>query len=285
MTARVLDGKVLAATVKGEVARDVAALAGRGVAVGLAVVPVGEDPASAVYVRSKAKDARECGITAFDHHLPPDTSMATLLALVERLADDPAVHGILVQLPLPPHLDADRVIEPIPPTKDVDGLHPDNLGRVAQGRPRFVACTPAGCMRLLAHGGVELAGARAVVLGRSVLVGKPMAMLLTNADATVTLLHSKSRDLAGEIGRADIVVAAIGKPEFVDGAWLKDGAAVIDVGINRLADKRLVGDVAFASAAARASVITPVPGGVGPMTIASLLENTVLACERRRGAA
>ncbi len=285
MTARVLDGKALAATVKGEVARDVAALAGRGVAVGLAVVLVGEDPASAVYVRSKAKDARECGITAFDHHLPADTSMATLLALVERLADDPAVHGILVQLPLPPHLDGDQVIEAIPPTKDVDGLHPDNLGRVAQGRPRFVACTPAGCMRLLAHGGVELAGARAVVLGRSVLVGKPAALLLANASATVTLCHSRTRDLAGAVGEADIVIAAVGRTELVRGAWIKPGAAVIDVGINRQADGRLVGDVEFAAAAERAGAITPVPGGVGPMTRACLLANTVRAAELATAAA
>ncbi len=284
MTARILDGKAIAATVRGEVLARATALRERRIAPGLAVVLVGNDPASQVYVASKSKAAREAGVEPMDHRLPESTTQAELLALVARLNDDPAVDGILVQLPLPRHLNTDEVIRSIDPKKDVDGLHPTSLGLLAQGQPGFVACTPTGCMRLLREGGVTIAGARAVVLGRSVLVGKPMAMLLTNADATVTLLHSKSRDLAGEIGRADIVVAAIGKPEFVDGAWLKDGAAVIDVGINRLADKRLVGDVAFASAAARASVITPVPGGVGPMTIASLLENTVLACERRRGA-
>ncbi|HVV83789.1 MAG TPA: bifunctional methylenetetrahydrofolate dehydrogenase/methenyltetrahydrofolate cyclohydrolase FolD [Kofleriaceae bacterium] len=280
MTARVLDGKALAATLRGEVARAVAAQAQRGVAVGLAVVLVGDDPASAVYVRSKAKDAREVGITAFDHHLPADTSMAALLALVAKLAADPAVHGILVQLPLPPHLDADTVIAAIPPHKDVDGLHPENLGRVAQGRPRFVPCTPQGCMRLLAEGGVELAGARAVVLGRSVLVGKPVALLLANANATVTLCHSKTRDLAARVAEADVVVAAIGRAELVRGAWIKPGAAVIDVGINRQADGRLIGDVEFAAARERAGAITPVPGGVGPMTRACLLANTVQAAER-----
>jgi methylenetetrahydrofolate dehydrogenase (NADP+)/methenyltetrahydrofolate cyclohydrolase len=279
VTARHHDGKALAATVKGEVARDVTALAARGVTVGLAVVLVGDDPASAVYVRSKAKDARECGITAFDHKLPADTSMETLLALVARLGADPAVHGILVQLPLPRHLDADQVIEAIPPHKDVDGLHPDHLGRVAQGRPRFVACTPAGCMRLLAEGGVALEGARAVVIGRSVLVGKPAALLLANASATVTLCHSRTRDLRGVVAEADVVVAAVGKAEMVRGDWIKPGAAVIDVGINRQADGTLIGDVAFAEARERASVITPVPGGVGPMTRACLLANTVRAAQ------
>ena len=279
MTARILDGKALAAEVKGEVARDVAALAARGVTVGLAVVLVGDDPASAVYVRSKAKDARECGITAFDHHLPADTSEDTLLALVRQLGADPAVHGILVQLPLPPHLDSDRVIEAIPPHKDVDGLHPENLGRVAAGKPRFVACTPAGCMRLLASGGIEPAGARAVVIGRSVLVGKPAALLLANASATVTICHSRTRDLPAIVGEADIVIAAVGRTELVKGAWIKPGAAVIDVGINRQPDGTLVGDVEFAAARERAGAITPVPGGVGPMTRACLLANTVRAAQ------
>lgn len=279
MTARVLDGKALAAQVKQEVATRVAAVRARGVAPGLAVVLVGDDPASAVYVRAKTKDARECGIEATDHRLPADTSQAALLALVARLGADPAVHGILVQLPLPGHLDADAVIEAIPPHKDVDGLHPDNLGRVAQGRPRFVACTPQGCMRLLAVAGVELAGARAVVIGRSVLVGKPAALLLANASATVTLCHSRTRDLAATVAAADVVVAAVGKPELVRGAWIKEGAVVIDVGINRRPDGTLVGDVEYAAAAARAAAITPVPGGVGPMTRACLLENTAHAAE------
>lgn len=279
MTATILDGKLVAAQVKDEVRVRTAALAGRGITAGLAVVLVGDDPASAVYVKAKTKDAREVGIAATDHRLPADTTQAALLELVARLGADPSVHGILVQLPLPRGLDADAVIAAIPPHKDVDGLHPDNLGRVAQGRPRFTACTPAGCMRLLAHGGVELVGARAVVLGRSVLVGKPMALLLANADATVTLCHSRTRELPDLVAAADIVVAAVGRPGMVRGAWIKPGAAVIDVGINRTADGKLVGDVAYAEAVERAGWITPVPGGVGPMTRACLLENTVRAAE------
>jgi methylenetetrahydrofolate dehydrogenase (NADP+) / methenyltetrahydrofolate cyclohydrolase len=284
VTARVLDGKLIAAKVRAEVAARAAALRARGVAPGLAVVLVGDDPASAVYVRAKAKDAREVGIDTFDHKLPAETAQRDLLDLVHRLNEDPLVDGILVQLPLPKHIDTDAIIEAIRPDKDADGLHPENLGRVAQGRPRFAACTPSGCMRLLAEGGVELAGARAVVIGRSVLVGKPIALLLSNANATVTLCHSRTRDLAAEVAAADVVVAAIGKAEFVRGAWIKPGAAVIDVGINRGADGKLIGDVEYAAAAERASVITPVPGGVGPMTRAYLLENTVKACELRRGA-
>ncbi len=284
MSARILDGKALAAEVRREVSTRVAALRARGIAPGLAVVLVGDDPASAVYVRSKTKDARECGIEAFDHKLPADISQAALLALVARLGDDPAVHGILVQLPLPAHLDPDQVIDAIPPHKDVDGLHPENLGRVAQGRPRFVACTPQGCMRLLASANVELSGARAVVLGRSVLVGRPVSYLLSNASATVTLCHSRTRDLHDAVAAADIVIAAVGKPELVRGTWIKPGAVVIDVGINRMADGKLIGDVEFAVAAARAAAITPVPGGVGPMTRACLLENTVRAAELRAAA-
>ncbi len=279
MTAGVLDGKALAAEVKAGVAARVRALAAGGLTPGLAVVLVGDDPASAVYVRSKTKDARECGIDARDHRLSADVSQAELLALVARLGADPTVHGILVQLPLPRGLDADAVIESIPPHKDVDGLHPENLGRLAQARPRFTACTPAGCMRLLAKGGVTIEGARAVVLGRSVLVGKPIALLLANANATVTLCHSRTRDLAEAVASADIVIAAIGKPGLVKGAWIKPGAAVIDVGINRTADGKLVGDVEYAVAAERAAWITPVPGGVGPMTRACLLENTATAAE------
>jgi methylenetetrahydrofolate dehydrogenase (NADP+)/methenyltetrahydrofolate cyclohydrolase len=283
VTARVLDGTAIAAKVRTEVAARASALRARGVAPGLAVVLVGEDPASAVYVRAKTKDAREVGIETFDHKLPADTAQRDLLDLIHRLNEDPAVDGILVQLPLPRHLDTDAVIEAIRPDKDADGLHPENLGRVAQGRPRFAACTPSGCMRLLAEGGVELAGARAVVIGRSVLVGKPVALLLSNANATVTLCHSRTRDLPAEVAAADVVVAAIGKAEFVRGAWIKPGAAVIDVGINRGADGKLIGDVEYGPAAERASVITPVPRGVGPMTRAYLLENTVKACELRRG--
>ncbi len=285
MTARILDGKALAAKVRGEVLVRTSVLRARGIAPGLAVVLVGDDPASAVYVRSKTKDAREAGIEAFDHKLPADTSERALLDLIAALNADDRVDGILVQLPVPKHIDSERVIDAIRPDKDADGLHPDNLGRLAQGRARFAACTPSGCMRLLAEGGIEIAGARAVVIGRSLLVGKPVALLLANANATVTLCHSKTRDLAGEIARADIVVAAIGKPEMIRGAWIKEGAAVIDVGINRREDGKLIGDVEFAAAALRAAAITPVPGGVGPMTRACLLENTVKAAELRRGRA
>lgn len=283
MTAQVLDGKALAAEVKAEVTARVKSLAVRGVVPGLAVVLVGDDPASAVYVRSKTKDARECGIDARDHRLPADASPRALFDLVARLGADPSVHGILVQLPLPRGLDADAVIDAIPPHKDVDGLHPDNLGRLVGGRPRFVPCTPAGCMRLLARSGVPVEGARAAVLGRSVLVGKPAALLLAQANATVTLCHSRTRDLPELLASSDIVIAAIGKPQMIRGEWLKPGAAVIDVGINRLADGRLVGDVDYASAAARVGWITPVPGGVGPMTRAGLLENTVTAAEQATG--
>jgi methylenetetrahydrofolate dehydrogenase (NADP+) / methenyltetrahydrofolate cyclohydrolase len=283
VTALVIDGTAVAAKVRAEVAARAAVLRGKGVTPRLAVVLVGEDPASQVYVKSKTRAAVEAGVEPVDHRLAASTSEAELVALVRRLNEDREVDGILVQLPLPKHIDTDRVIRAIDPAKDVDGLHPTSLGLLAQGQPGFVPCTPRGCMRLLAEVGVALEGARAVVIGRSVLVGKPMALLLANANATVTLCHSRTRDLPGEVGRADVVVAAIGKPAFVKGAWVKPGAAVIDVGINRLEDKKLVGDVEYAPALERAGAITPVPKGVGPMTIACLLENTVDACERRRG--
>ena len=280
--ARVLDGKAVAARVRAEVAARAATRRARGLVPKLAVVLVGDDPASQVYVKSKTRAAHEAGVEPDDHRLPATTTEDELVALVRRLDDDPSVDGILVQLPLPRGIDTDRVIRAIDPAKDVDGLHPTSLGLLAQGHPGFVPCTPRGCMRLLAEAGTAFEGARAVVLGRSVLVGKPIGMLLANANATVTMCHSRTRDLAGEVGRADIVIAAIGKPELVKGAWIKDGATVIDVGINRLPDKRLVGDVEYAPAAARAAAITPVPGGVGPMTIACLLENTVTAARWRR---
>jgi methylenetetrahydrofolate dehydrogenase (NADP+)/methenyltetrahydrofolate cyclohydrolase len=283
--ARILDGKAIAARLRTDVAASATALRGRGVVPGLAVVLVGDDPASAVYVRSKTRAAREVGVEPRDHKLPPTTSQADLLALIDALNRDPAIDGILVQLPLPPPLDADAVIRAIDPHKDVDGLHPLSLGYLAQGRPVVQPCTPKGCMRLLREAGVELAGARAVVLGRSRLVGKPMALLLGNANATVVACHSKTRDVAGEVRRAEVVVAAVGHPELVRGEWIADGAVVIDVGMNRLGDGRLVGDVEFAAAAERARAITPVPGGVGPMTIACLLENTVEAAARRSPAA
>jgi len=272
VTARLLDGKALARTVREAVRAGVEGLARPP---GLAVILVGDDPASQVYVRNKEKAAAEAGVVAFDHRLPGSTSQADLLTLVERLNQDPTVDGILVQLPLPRHVDATTVLDAIRPDKDVDGFHADNLGRLAQGRPRFVAATPRGCMRLLELAGVALSGKRAVVIGRSAIVGRPMALLLLNADATVTVCHSRTRDLASEVAGADVVVAAIGRPRFVPGEWIKPGAVVIDVGINRGADGRLCGDVDTAAASERASALTPVPGGVGPMTIACLLENTL----------
>jgi methylenetetrahydrofolate dehydrogenase (NADP+) / methenyltetrahydrofolate cyclohydrolase len=283
VTAQVIDGMAIAAKLRGEVATVAAALRAKGIAPTLAVVLVGDDPASAVYVRSKTKAAREAGVEPRDHKLPATTTQTELMALVESLNRDPDVDGILVQMPLPAHLDSDAVIRALDPAKDVDGLHAHSLGLLAQGKPRFVPCTPKGCMRLLREIGVDPGGMRAVVLGRSLLVGKPIALLLQNANATVTMCHSRTRDLAGEVKRADIVVAAIGKPEMVRGDWIADGAIVLDVGINRKPDGKLVGDVEYAAAAERARAITPVPGGVGPMTIACLLENTVEAAQRRRG--
>jgi methylenetetrahydrofolate dehydrogenase (NADP+)/methenyltetrahydrofolate cyclohydrolase len=279
--ATLINGKEIAARVRAEVAADVTALKARGVTPGLAVVLVGDDPASQVYVRSKSKACREAGIEAFDHHLPATIAIEELLALVAQLNADPRVDGILVQLPLPRPLDEKRVLEAIAPEKDVDGIHADNVGRLWSGMARFVPCTPLGVMRLLAESGATLAGAEAVVLGRSNLVGKPMAALLLGAHATVTLCHSRTRDLPSVVGRADVLVAAIGKPELVRGDWIKPGATVIDVGINRGADGKLRGDVEFAAAAERARAITPVPGGVGPMTIAMLLENTARSARRR----
>jgi methylenetetrahydrofolate dehydrogenase (NADP+)/methenyltetrahydrofolate cyclohydrolase len=283
VTAAIIDGKAIAARVREGVAKSVAELATRGITPGIAVVLCGDDPASHIYVRNKHRAAAKAGVATFDHKPPADISEADLLGLVDQLNEDDAVDGFIVQLPLPAHIDATKVLDRIRPDKDVDGFHPDNIGRLAQGRPRFVAATPKGCMRLLAESGCELSGAHAVIVGRSNIVGKPMQMLLTNANATVTLCHSRTRDLGAEVARADIVVAAAGKPGLVRGAWIKPGATVIDVGTNRTAEGELVGDVEFAAAAERARAITPVPGGVGPMTIASLLENTVEAARQRRG--
>jgi methylenetetrahydrofolate dehydrogenase (NADP+)/methenyltetrahydrofolate cyclohydrolase len=277
--ARIIDGKALAAALRTEVAAKVAAA---GFTPGLAVVLVGDDPASSVYVRTKDRAAREAGIEAITIRLPDDTGQAEVLATIRALNDDPAIDGILVQLPLPRGLDTQAVIEAIDPAKDVDGFHPTNVGHLADGRPALVPCTPLGVMKMLRATGIETAGARAVVLGRSPVVGRPMARLLVAADATVTIAHSRTRDLPGECRRADILIAAIGKPEMVQADWIQPGATVIDVGINRLPDGRLVGDVAFAAAIAVAGAITPVPGGVGPMTVACLLENTLTAALRRR---
>ena len=283
MSALRIDGKAIAAKLRGEVAIAANELRARSIAPTLAVVLVGDDPASGVYVRSKAKAAREANVDVRDHKLPASTTQGELMALIAELNADPIVDGILVQLPLPPHLDSEAVIRALDPAKDVDGLHPSSLGYLAQGKPVFSPCTPKGCMRLLREVGAELTGARAVVIGRSVLVGKPIALLLANANATVTMCHSKTRDLADEVRRAEIVVAAIGRPEMIRGSWIREGAIVLDVGINRTAEGKLLGDVEFEAAAERARAITPVPGGVGPMTIACLLENTVEAARRRRG--
>tara|TARA_Y100000780_G_scaffold16082_1_gene14019 strand:- start:501 stop:1397 length:897 start_codon:yes stop_codon:yes gene_type:complete len=290
MTAEVIDGKAFAAQLRERVGVQAAKFeqqAGRKA--GLAVVLVGEDPASQVYVRSKHKATVAANMESFEHRLPADTSDADLLALVERLNNDAAVDGVLVQLPLPGHLDEQAVIAAISPDKDVDGFHVINAGRLAVGQTGFVPCTPLGCMMLLADRLGDLSGLEAVVIGRSNIVGKPMAQLLLDANATVTIAHSRTKDLPGVVRRADIVVAAVGRPEMVKGDWLKDGATIIDVGINRLppepgSDKgRLVGDVDYAAAKNVASAITPVPGGVGPMTIAVLLRNTLVAAHRNEG--
>jgi methylenetetrahydrofolate dehydrogenase (NADP+)/methenyltetrahydrofolate cyclohydrolase len=279
VSATLIDGKAVAASLRVALAGRVAALSFRP---GLAVVLVGDDPASAVYVRNKDRAAASVGIAAQTIRLPAETPQADLLARVAALNADAAVDGILVQLPLPKHIDARAVIAAIDPAKDVDGLHPVNAGRLADGDPALVPCTPLGVMKLLADAGIALRGTRALVLGRSNLVGRPVAALLLNADATVTVAHSRTRDLPEECRRADILVAAVGRPEMVRGDWLRPGAVVIDVGINRLPDGTLVGDVAFEEARQVASAITPVPGGVGPMTIACLLENTVQAALARR---
>jgi methylenetetrahydrofolate dehydrogenase (NADP+)/methenyltetrahydrofolate cyclohydrolase len=287
MTAKVIDGKAFAGRVRARVAEEVARIAAAGVVPGLAVVLVGEDPASQVYVRSKGKQTVEAGMASFEHKLPADTSEADLLAVVARLNADPKVHGILVQLPLPSHLDSDLVINSIDPAKDVDGFHISNVGLLGTGQKAMVPCTPLGSLMLLRDLHGSLSGMEAVVIGRSNIVGKPMAQLLLADSCTVTVAHSRTRDLPGVVRRADIVVAAVGRPEMVKGAWIKPGATVIDVGINRVDDgkggTRLVGDVEYASAADVAGAITPVPGGVGPMTIACLLANTLTAACRSHG--
>ena len=289
MTAAVIDGKAFAATLRarvGDLAAAFEAQAGRKA--GLAVVLVGEDPASQVYVRSKGKSTLEAGMNSFEHKLPAETSEADLLAMVEKLNADPAVDGILVQLPLPKHIDEQKVIAAINPDKDVDGFHVTNAGRLAVGQPGFVPCTPLGCLMLLKDKLGDLSGLDAVVIGRSNIVGKPMAQLLIAESCTVTVAHSRTKHLAEVVKRADIVVAAVGRPEMVKGDWIKPGATVIDVGINRVpgaeaGKTKLVGDVDYASAAEVASAITPVPGGVGPMTIAVLLRNALVAAYRNEG--
>jgi methylenetetrahydrofolate dehydrogenase (NADP+)/methenyltetrahydrofolate cyclohydrolase len=288
MGAQIIDGKAHAARVRAQVAGHVARLkADHGLTPGLAVVLVGEDPASQVYVRSKGKQTVEAGMHSVEHRLDAGVSQAELIGMVERLNADPAIHGILVQLPLPRHLDVDEVINTIDPAKDVDGFHISNVGRLATGQDALVPCTPLGCLMLLRQHLGDLSGAEAVVVGRSNIVGKPMAQLLLRDSATVTVAHSRTRDIAAVCRRADILVAAVGRPEMVTGDWIRPGATVIDVGINRVATPdgkgRIVGDVHFASAAEVAGAITPVPGGVGPMTIACLLANTLTAACRRHG--
>ena len=287
MTAKVIDGKLFAANVRAQVQVQVAKLREEhGIQPGLAVVLVGEDPASQVYVRNKHASTLEVGMASFEHRLAIDTSEADLLALVQSLNADPAVHGILVQLPLPAHLNSELIINSIDPAKDVDGFHISNVGLLGTGQKSMVPCTPLGCLMLLRDHHGSLAGLNAVVVGRSNIVGKPMAQLLLGDSCTVTIAHSRTKDLAAVCRGADILVAAVGRPEMITGDFVKPGATVIDVGINRIerdGRTKLVGDVDYASAAAVAGAITPVPGGVGPMTIACLLANTLTACCRANG--
>ena len=284
MAATIIDGKVFAATVREKVASHVDRLKGdHGITPGLAVVLVGEDPASQVYVRSKGKMTREVGMTSVEHKLPATVEQDALLKLIDQLNNDSEIHGILVQLPLPDHLDEKRVVNSVSPAKDVDGFHISNVGLLGTGQKSMVPCTPLGCLMMLREHHGDLSGMNAVVIGRSNIVGKPMAQLLLGDSCTVTMAHSRTRDLPEVVRRADIVVAAVGRPEMVPGDWIKEGATVIDVGINRIETgekTKLVGDVDFDSASQRAGAITPVPGGVGPMTIACLLANTVTACCR-----
>jgi len=281
MAATPIDGKVEAARLRAEFKGRAAALAARGRRPGLAVVLVGEDPASRVYVGNKEKACAEVGLHSEVHRLPATASQSAVEALIDRLNADPAIHGIIVQQPLPKHLEIERLIERIDVDKDVDGFHPGNLGRLVRGEARYVPCTPAGIMVLLERAGIELSGRHAVVVGRSEIVGKPMALLLIRANATVTVCNSRTRDLSAHTRAADVLVVATGKPGLVTGDMIRPGAAVIDVGINRLPDGRLVGDVDFPSAAKVAGWLTPVPGGVGPMTVALLIGNTLAGAERR----
>ncbi len=273
---KLIDGKQIAKEIRVELKKEVDALKEKtGKVPGLAVVLVGEDPASATYVRMKGKACEEAGFLSRTHRLSENTTQKELLDLVKQLNDDDEIHGILVQLPLPDGLDEQEVLYTIDPEKDVDGFHPFNVGRLMTGDPSFVPCTPRGVIELLDRSGVEIKGKRAVVIGRSNIVGKPVALLLLQKHATVTICHSRTQDLPGVVREADIVVAAVGRPEMVKGDWIKEGAIVIDVGVNRVGEKKLVGDVAFDEAKEVASLITPVPGGVGPMTIAMLLQNTL----------
>ena len=285
MPARLIDGKQISSAEQGAITEDTADFSGRtGIVPHLAAVLVGDDPASQVYVRNKERACGKCGLKSTLHQLPQETVQTQLLDLVQQLNNDPGVHGILVQLPLPDQLDATSVLDAILPAKDVDGFHPENVGLMLQGRSRFLPCTPHGVMKMLEHENIKTSGAHAVIIGRSDIVGKPMAALLIQrgVDATVTTCHSHTTDIAAVTSQADILIAAVGVPEFVTGEMIKPGAVVIDVGINRV-DNRLIGDVHFESASETASAITPVPGGVGPMTIAMLLRNTLVAAEQQTG--
>ncbi len=286
MTAKILDGKAISQSLKAKVrtATDALAAAG-GRRPGLAVVLIGADPASEVYVRNKRRSCEETGIVSVAHDLPASTTQAELVALIDRLNEDPAIDGILVQSPLPKHIDPNSVIERIDPKKDVDGFHPYNVGRLALRTPLMRSCTPYGIMIMLETTGLAPRGQNAVIVGQSNIVGRPMALELLMAGATITVCHSATKDLAGEVGRADILVVATGKPAMIPGAWVREGAIVVDVGINRMPDGKLVGDVDYEGASARASWITPVPGGVGPMTIAALMKNTLESSLARQGRA
>jgi methylenetetrahydrofolate dehydrogenase (NADP+)/methenyltetrahydrofolate cyclohydrolase len=278
--AHLIDGKAIAAKIRAEITAEAATLKSKGITPGLAVVLVGEDPASKVYVSMKEKACQDFGIFSDEYKLPAETTEEELLSLIERLNSDLRIHGILVQLPLPKQINTEKVLEAISPHKDVDGFHPYNVGRLMVGKPLFQPCTPYGVMVMLKETGVDLAGKEVVVVGRSNIVGKPVAAMCLAQHATVTICHSRTRDLAAKVGEADVVIAAVGVPEMIKGAWIKPGAVVIDVGVNRVGEKKLVGDVEFAAASERASAITPVPGGVGPMTITMLLYNTVESAKR-----
>ena len=283
MPAQLIDGKKVAGEIREELKKEVEALrAEKGIVPGLAVIIVGEDPASRVYVNAKKKACAELGFYSEEHTMPVDTKQEVLINLIKKLNADPKIHGILCQLPIPKHLNEEEVLDTISPTKDVDGFHPVNVGNLYIGKKTYLPCTPAGCIELIKRTGVEIKGKEAVVVGRSNIVGKPVAMLLLSNHATVTICHSRTQDLPGVCRRGDILVVAIGKPEFVKGSWIKPGAVVIDVGVNRGADKKLLGDVAFNEVLEVAGFITPVPGGVGPMTITMLMRNTLEAARRSK---
>ena len=280
---KIIDGKAIAAQIREEIAAGVAALKDKGVTPGLAVVLVGEDPASQVYVSMKEKACATAGIFSDEHKLPAETTEAQLLALIDELNRDERIDGILVQLPLPKQINENKILEAISPKKDVDGFHPYNVGRLVTGNPLFQPCTPYGVMKMIEYAGVDLTGKEVVVVGRSNIVGKPVALMCLAKHATVTICHSRTRDLATQVAKADVLIAAVGQPEMIKGSWIKPGAVVIDVGVNRVGEKKLVGDVEFDAALERAGAITPVPGGVGPMTITMLLFNTLESAKRRVG--